>query len=399
MSGAPVPKLIKKPQYKGVRELVGKSPGRAEWTDAEIIGLKSIELTKLSDADMLTEVQYFLHGMTVKMTPRAIASALLLTWNMRTLDPVEARLFPENDEGKDAADLKVARFEITGETYTSTAITTLVGSTDPFAARRAGAFMAASTLKMFAKSSNGWRLAWDNNHIQSRFEGFTKTPFPFKDIKIEEKSITTLYDAYQGQKIYLGTLGRILYQVSMLEDQRQTEMLFDQHLSCTGLHIIPQFINARLNIGASTEDLLSALDMGQNTQTLEQLMGLINGSLSLPPSEDNRGTWRFARLFDPTAFGLLQTKFCRDTVAVLAHINHISTASTDLSNPLNIAVLRFMGPERLRISKLVAKNIHHYFTVTARAANNEFYNVDKFKGDESEEENEDSEDEEPSAEK
>lgn len=378
------PTIRRKEIYKGVAEVVGKSPGKTEWSDEELTGLKSISLTVLTNEDMLRECRIFLYGLHVKMSPRSIASALLLTWNMRSTDPVEARIFPTIDPGSDPVDHTLRDFEEENAVYTDNDIEVLIEGVSAFEVRRSCSFLAASTLKMFAKDASGWSKAWDSEHFRKRYEGFTKKAFPLMRLVPVKTEVDVMYEAYQGQKLYLGTLGRILYSLADVQDTRQTEMLFEQHLSCTGLHIISQFINAKISLGASTEDLLSALDMRQNEPTLLQLKNLIDTSLSKPSGPNNRGTWRFSRLFDPNAYPLLQTKYAQDTVAVLAHINNISRSSTSLSNPLQIAVLRQMGQKRLKDAKAVAHNIYHYFTVTERASANEFYDIDQYNLEESE---------------
>ncbi|QYF49870.1 MAG: coat protein [Xinjiang varicosavirus] len=373
-----MPTLKKKPTYAGVAEITGKSPGRETWSDQDLIGQTSLGLKVLTDDEMLHEVKVFLHGLEHRMSPRAVASALMLTWNMRSTNPIEGRIFPDVDPGADISDKTLADFEEAETVYVGGPSQTLVDGANGFEARRAGAFLAASTLKMFAKDASGWTLAWEQEHFKKRYEGFMKKSFPFAELVPLKPEVEGMYEAYQGQKIFLGTLGRILYSIADVADTRQTEMLFEQHLSCTGMHIVPQFINAKISIGATTEDLLSALDMKQNEPTLKQLKDLCNNSLSKQLGPDNRGTWRFARLFDQAAFSLLQTKYAQDTVAVLAHINDLSKSANKLSNPLNIAVLRQMGPQRMGQAKCVAKNIYHYFTVTARATENEFYDIDTF---------------------
>ncbi|GKB93707.1 hypothetical protein Tco_0979844 [Tanacetum coccineum] len=322
---ARVPRLRRREIFRGVAEIVGKAPGREDWGDDELLGHGSIQLDLLSDEDMIRECKIFLHGLHSTMTPRSIAATMSLVWNMRSTDLIEERIFPSVDPGKDASDKALEDFEVNGELYISDDVNMIVEGVSEFE-------------------------AWDSDHFKSRYESFMKNVFPLSTLEPQKAEVDAMYEAYQGHKIYLGTLGRILYSLADISDTRQTEMLFEQHLSCTGMHIIPQFINAKLIMGCSTEDLLSALYMKQNEATLKQLRDLIN---------NNRGTWRYARLFDPNAFSLLQTKYAQDTVAILAHINTISVTPTNKSNPLNIAVLRQMGSKRLKNAKIVANNIYH----------------------------------------
>nr|AAW82343.1 coat protein [Varicosavirus lactucae] len=382
------PKLKMLEAFSDVVEITGKTAGKESWDDESTIAMPSYKLSVLSDADAVREVKIFLTGLFVRSSPRAIAAALIMTWNMRSVDPVAVRIFPAKDKGKDTADVDVKNLEVAGVDYIDAMVETNVKDVSDIEIIRAGAFIAASTLKMFAKSFTGWTQAWEHKHIQKRYADFCKTEYPFKEFTTNTKCAETMYEAYQGQKLYQGILGRILFRLGNVQDPRQIKMLFDQHLANTGMHIIPQFTNAQLSIGATTAGLLSALNYGQNFGTLMQLKKLINESLSKPPGPDNRATWRFARIFDPSVFQTLQTKYCADTVAILANINSMGKLSTETSNPLNIAVLKQMAPERKRYTRQVAKNIYHHFMVVARALNNDMFDTDKYKFVESDDEEE-----------
>lgn len=353
--------------FEGVAEITGHLAGDTDWNDSNLIGMRAIILTPLeTQEEIRREVSIMCNGLMNKVTERTAAAVMLLAWNMRAT--TYSRIYPDRDPGAGLDDAAVSALEEQGTDYVSGSSNALINKvTDHRELVRAAAFMAASMLKMFAKRSSSWMLAWTNGHIQRRYREFNGVDFPLKEISPTLETATELMDMFQKKRLFIGTLGRIISAACVLEDKRQQEMLFLRHLSCTGMHIIPQFINAKMGLDCPTGDLLNALYTSRNVGTLTQLRNLIDSSLSERESETNLGTWRYARLFNPKAYGFLQSNYCRDTLCILAYINQMCQASTKAGDPLQIEVIKQMTMEKRRYAHAVAANIHKYFTVTKKA--------------------------------
>uniref|UniRef100_A0A803LIQ2 Uncharacterized protein n=1 Tax=Chenopodium quinoa TaxID=63459 RepID=A0A803LIQ2_CHEQI len=187
---------------------------------------------------------------------------------------------------------------------------------------RAGCYYAASMLRLFTKDAASWIKAQE--HIKGNYKKFTGLRFDLGEFDIWGPSVDDLRKLYQTNSIYRRILGQIHYFVKGIEEGKQmTQMLFEQHLAFTGMHIVELFCRGCTGLKAARPDLLNALFHGGNQTILEQLEKILKEYMGSEDEAKKRETYKFARLYDPMMFSFLQTKNCADIVRILAHIDKL----------------------------------------------------------------------------
>jgi hypothetical protein len=181
---------------------------------------------------------------------------------------------------------------------------------------KAYSFLAASTLRLFARSHDNYVQAW--SQIRGGYRKFYVKPCPVGNIQPGATVLNSLHSAWNLTEIFKVTLYRILY-LSNTEASADglKEFLYDRYLSHTGMHIISIVCRLCVALGCRTPTLVAAIYAHRFDRQIKDLTTLLRMLGSSDPTYQ-RHIWKYARIFDPSFMSSLQTRACPKLVFLLA---------------------------------------------------------------------------------
>ncbi|XP_044426470.1 uncharacterized protein [Triticum aestivum] len=291
------------------------------WRDSYLTDLLSIHLRRLNGCNLLELCKDVLTGLTHKMTERRAANIMLLAWNMRQFDMV-SHVFPVKNPCAAAADIDM-------NTLTTRPFGRSRTHTDPYVRPEgieddqyvaACAYISASTLRLFSKSPENYMTAVAK-HIPHMFYRFYNIDFPLTGFKPDKKCIEALKLIYETKSAYRNTLAPFLYEFKGLGDaKRMCQMLYEQDLAFTGLHVVNLYLRACFGLHASLIQLGACLWHQMTKNTLISLCRVCRTYVVNPSVENSRETWKYARLYGTEYFPLLKSDKCNLLLCCLAII-------------------------------------------------------------------------------
>nr|DAF42404.1 TPA_asm: N [Phlox pilosa virus 1] len=374
----PAPKirnLLNLEKYRDVPMLTEAGKTTDEWDDSMIITDISLPLFVLDQKTACDYISGLLSDLALAVTEVTAYHVLVLAWNMRSETDARKRIFPETSPAmakKRESDLSTLQSLPLGSEIS---VKIPEGDEEREEFIRQGCFLAASLLKMFTKEHSAWIKAKD--HIADSYKKFTEARFELFTSPISDQAVSALRRLFQTKDLFKNTLGSILYSLNSLTEGRgMTTMLFEQHLSYTGLHVVGLFCKAIVGLKTEPGMLLNALYTKAYEAALDQLLVIIKKYMGSTEAGIERETYKYARLYNPHMFSLLQTKNCPDLVCILGHIGK-SCGNIGGGDVMGIAALAGMSEKSKEIFEKVALNIYTYFKVDLPGAENEMYQVDR----------------------
>ncbi|KAL9667313.1 hypothetical protein QQ045_001664 [Rhodiola kirilowii] len=320
-----------------------------DFTDDQLLDQPAIMLEHKTDDEIAQIGRVFIPMLSSGFSPQGAAAFLLLAYNLKNNAAGADHAIPEEDEAANVKDMN----------YTDLSSTILEHATARFCAKkndialrvnveeeaRVYTFIAASTLRLFAKPYENYLNAW--SHIlkgYQRFYGHTiKIPVP----QPTATALRSLTHFYTTSQLYKWTLYRILYSGGGTKDAADLKnFLYDKYLTNTGLHIVNIFLRLCAALNCLSTDV-TAIFSPEFDKTLSALTTMIN----LVVKEDDshkRKMWRYGRLFDEAFMAPLRTKSCPDLTFILAAALKSVSPQTN-KDIFNIAQLRDVSAEKRKV--------------------------------------------------
>lgn len=182
---------------------------------------------------------------------------------------------------------------------------------------RACCYIAASTLRLFTKSTDNFMKAL--SHIKAKYYRFYKDEFPLKGFAVDKKCIEGLKEIYTNKHVFKNALAPFLYSFSSLQDPKgMCKLLYEQHLALTGMHAVNLFVKVCLFAHCLAEELSSGLWHRATRDALREIKDILVNHYLSEDTNQQKQTWMYARLMDDTRFTPIQTSYCKNLVCALA---------------------------------------------------------------------------------
>ncbi|XP_057775992.1 uncharacterized protein LOC130994888 [Salvia miltiorrhiza] len=274
-------------------------------------------LETLSEDAIIRLGNELLTNLTAGISQRHVGSILLLAFHLHAPGIGNTERIVSVDKLARERDSELMSLENT-VTYKPGKPCTVSEKGTKFEKARAYAFIAASMLKMFTRSSENYCRSW--THILNGHRKFYLIETPITAPKPLGKVLQQIRHHFSVSDIMKATLYRILY--NMNEGGNITSVqkyLYDIHLSHTGMHIVPIAYNICLAMNVSPGDLIRAIYSPSFHPQIVALVAAFNLMMN-HDEEHTRQMWKYGRIFESKFFSTLQTRSCRKLCFTLACI-------------------------------------------------------------------------------
>nr|DAZ90657.1 TPA_asm: nucleocapsid protein [Asplenium virus 1] len=349
-------KMIKmNPLYQSTSEIVSVIPEKLKWEDDQMINLDGVGLESLDVSEICHCGIPCLKALVTGISETAAASYIILAWNLLCPGDVYDRIFPMVDITSSFSTFRLDHMSDTIINPTNEQESWIIEN-DELHLAQGITYISASLIRLITKESINYSKAIP--HLMMNFYKFYKKQFPIGNFSVNSRCLEVLRSMYQtDSRLKNSTTGLLYYYDELSTHKGLCRMLYEQHLSYTGLHAFPLFIQAVAKTHLTPSELLSALDCRKTRKSLLVISLLINDYEVKPNEERSRRTYKYARIWDPEMFSSLQTKNCTELVCILAYLNKM-VGTQGAGNILDIAMVRNLADETQVFCKGVANNIY-----------------------------------------
>lgn len=319
------------PRFEGLKNIsFPRKEFNDEWDDSKLASYERIEMFKLSASSPNSRAMCLsaLDCFYKNVSPYNVGLVVVLAWNL--VSPDGGRQVFEVDELSGMTSKLIDVSTLDADVRTQCAITSNYVFPQNFdVLLKATAYLAASALRLITKPSENYSRSW--SRILEDYQKIYETQFPIRGFRPNDECLycMKLLLHHEAVNVIGNSIGCFLYSFESLkaEDKGICRTLFEQHLSCTGMHAYPLFVSARDKLNMSSEELIALLKHRMTNDALETIVAILDNHESPQDLETKRArarkTWRYARLFSDAAFSRLQTKNCTKLVSILAHLNKL----------------------------------------------------------------------------
>ncbi|DAZ90746.1 TPA_asm: nucleocapsid protein [Luffa virus 1] len=352
-------------------ELLPDAVNEKRWTDNELLIRGGIKIGIYTDTELLPMALGFWKMLAQEVSNRSVGYMMILAWNLRSPTSPGDTVFEPDQYFSSGMDVDVASLSskiIVSGVKECPAVTEL----DTTELVSASCFIAASLLRLFTKRSDSWEKAYPS-HLPEGYYKFYKETYPIPSFTPDPACVSAIAQTLQNLPVFSGTLGRFLYHYHSLKgDKGICTMLFEQHIGLTGMHALNLFIRVVTELHITPMQLASACWHRMTGDAIRKIMHVLthaNKEKGVPGKENERATWRYARIFGHEYFVLLQSKNCKALICVLAYLCELlgQTGNQDI---LNIAAISRIPEETRAMYRRWALTIHTFFTMGADASEN-----------------------------
>jgi hypothetical protein len=315
-------KLVMRPELdfseehnRGLRSALGATV--EDWDDTKLLGLKTFELRRYTNVEIIPKCDKLVKGLTQEMTEDTAKTIIQLAYNLRDTVP-NKWVFkdtnpcePELDQDTNFA----TRLMFSGSSAPYVRPTDI--SEDDYI--MGCCFVAASTLRLFSKSAENYIKAFPQ--ISEAYYRFYYDQFPLTGFSPDRKCIEGLKTIYTTRHVFRNALAPFLYEYSELKDPKgMCTLLYEQHLALTGMHAVSLYVKLCQFLNCRAEDLGSGLWHRSTKDAILEIKRIIINYRLSEDTNQKKQTWMYARLYSESYFATVQTKFCKSLVCAMAYM-------------------------------------------------------------------------------
>lgn len=298
---------------------------KTDWTDDCLMGRPGIQLVPLNINQICELGSDVMKGLMNGLSEKIVASSIILAWNLIKTTS-EGRIFPTVDPTSTATDRPLETFssEIQAR-LGGGAPNTIPYRQDPLLHARAMTYTCASLLRLITKPPGTFERAWPA--VRKGFHKFYEVTFPYTWLHPSHEALVFIHRKFANEwSIYRRSITGFLYTHMDTEaDVEMRQFLYEQHLSCAGMHAYKLFVGICDWLEVANGVLHDLLMHRWTEWGLKELALILKDFEGEGVDESrSRGTWKYARLFDDQYFKRLQTKHCNQLVYILAHLSKLA---------------------------------------------------------------------------
>ncbi|XP_062159591.1 uncharacterized protein LOC133866943 [Alnus glutinosa] len=292
---------------------------KTDFKDDEWFGRAGIRLFEISNEHVCRLGRVVLPKLGSELSESDMGALMLLAFQLRGPGAGnQPRVFPSEIPRGMGSQADRNYTDLDTSTYTSDTQIASEGL-DESENAKAYSFLAASTLRLFARSHDNYLQAW--SQIRGGYRKFYVKPCPVGNIQPRATVLNSLHSAWNltENEIFKVTLYRILY-LSNTEEASADDLkmfLYDRYLFHTGMHIISIFYRLCVALNCRISTLLKAIYARRFDRQITDLITLLTMFCSSDPTYQRR-MWKYARIFDPNFMSSLRTRTCPKLVFLLA---------------------------------------------------------------------------------
>ncbi|KAF5206003.1 hypothetical protein FRX31_004415 [Thalictrum thalictroides] len=265
---------------------------RVDWDDTMLCGKKAVRFYTMTNTDIVELGSRVLTDIMQSVTDETVGAVVLIAWNLRNPADLTQSIFPNYSPCASLEDVEYYSLSREVPIYNPRVRGTLTFPMSIPAAAASICYVCASLLRLFTKPVNNYLNAIP--YIISTFSDFYQFAFPLAWYNPPKDSLEAMSFKFRSNPIFKYGMAGMLYlhnEIPIAQGLRTT--LYEQHLSCTGMHAYTLFVGIQKAFGVTVEDI----------------------------ENRKRMTWKYARIFDSAFFKSIQTKNCSNLVYFLAYLS------------------------------------------------------------------------------
>ncbi|KAL5699078.1 hypothetical protein ACHQM5_030029 [Ranunculus cassubicifolius] len=345
-----------------------RTEGRTDWDDSMLCGKQGIRVYAMTNDDIVKLGSPVLKNiMQSSVTKANVGAIILLAWNLRDPADMTQSIFPDYSPCASSEDIDISTLsdKVSGIFNTTSQESLKQGTLIfPASVSKAAAcitYVCASFLRLFTKDVNNYLNSLP--HITSSFSEFYHFGFPLTWYSPPKQSLEEISFILRGFSIFKYGMAGMLYlhnEIPIALPLRT--VLYEQHLSCTGMHAYALFVEIQKALNVTVKDIGNCIPRRPMVLVPFKSMANIIDKFDGEVISDNkkRRTWKYARIFDSSFFTGIQTKNCCCLVYMLAYLS-ILLGVQDQS-VLRIAQIANLGESIKLILQEDAQAIYNSFS-------------------------------------
>ncbi|DAZ90697.1 TPA_asm: nucleocapsid protein [Cucumis virus 1] len=333
--------------------------------------MPGLRLKTYGTSELVNISRDFWRTLSQEVSSRSVGYLLLLAWNIRSPTTQGETVYTTDMYFRTGNDIQIDHLSDKVIATGTKELPDLKGIANEDLVK-CSCYIAASLLRLFTKMPGTWELAYVK-HLKEGYFKFYKEPYPILNFSPDGNCIEGICQTLQNVTIMKGTLGRFLYSYYYLEDGKGLcTMLFEQHIGLTGMHAFNLFLRVAISMNVTAKELTLACWHRMTKIPLGAIMDILSGPASeigKAKSPNERGTWRYSRLFGNEYFMSIQSKHCGVLICTLAILCELmgQAGNQDIHKIASISRIPDEAKEQYRTW---ATRIHHFFTSSDDAAEN-----------------------------
>ncbi|DAZ90787.1 TPA_asm: nucleocapsid protein [Primula virus 1] len=317
-----------KSKYNKLKDIGTGITNLDTWEDTNVLSLEHLSVQgyqKNSIADKVNIVRIGLESLFKEVSALSVGYLIASAWLVKSPENSKSHLFKE---------VKMSGASKTLDTLSSTILQSendvdalvISENSDEDKERfiQEGAYLCAAALRLVTKDAENLKNAW--NSLRVNYANFYQGEM-LLDIVPSVSCIAAVRNLIQNRTIIRNTLAPFLLNIKDLEGQELgiCRMLFEIHLSYTGMHSYNLLLVCASSLKTPIQVLFQLLEHPGHSEALKTAEKIMC-EYDFPTVDQRKNalkssTWKYARIFDSTAFATLQTKNCVQMTSILIMIS------------------------------------------------------------------------------